>query len=129
MRWLLPCLAGLLALSVAACKKSEKASSKAAIQAAIEAHLEQQRNLTTTNMTLEFEEVKFSGDAAQALVKFRSKQSPELAVTVRYVLRKIGDRWQVESSTPEGGMGGTPHGSVGGHPSNPPPQTDLQSSH
>src|SRR3989475_5789081 len=55
--------------------------------------------------------VKFHGDTAEAEVKFESKESPDLAVKVHYVLQKSGDHWVVRSSSPAGGMGG-PHSSA-----------------
>lgn len=76
------------------------------------------------NMTLEVQDVKFTGDTAQADIQFRSKQSPNLVVAVRYMLRRVGDRWQVESSAPVSGMGASPHG---GTPA--PTETPLKSSH
>jgi hypothetical protein len=123
MRFLSICLLGLLVL-IGGCSKTGGLQSKAAVQAAIEAHLQQRPNLMLANMTLEVQEVKFTGDTAQADVQFRSKQSPNLVVGVRYMLRRAGDRWQVESSAPLGGMGTPPHG---GAPT--PAETPLKSSH
>jgi hypothetical protein len=83
-----------------------------------------------TNLTLEVQDVTFTGDTAQAEVKFRSKQSPNLVVGVRYLLRRVGDRWQVESSSPSSGMGASPHSGAAAPPAAPAPgQTPLQSSH
>lgn len=112
------------------CSKAGTLESKEAVQSAIEAHLKERQNVMLANMSLEVADVKFAGDTADAEVKFRSKQSPDLVVAVHYQLRRAGDRWQVEKSTPSGGMGGSPHG--GGAPSTPPPssgETSLQSSH
>jgi hypothetical protein len=117
----------VLALFLNACK-SGGSNSKAAIQTAIEQHLRKQPNVMLNNMTLEVRDVKFEGEKAKAEVKFRSKQSPDLAVGVRYVLRKAGDHWEVESSSPSGGMGG--HGQASApHASPPPSGPALQPSH
>jgi hypothetical protein len=127
MRFLSTCLLGLLVL-IGGCSKTGGLQSKAAVQAAIEAHLQQRPNLMLANMTLEVQDVRFTGDTAQADVQFRSKQSPNLVVGVRYMLRRVGDRWQVESSAPLGGMGTPPHGGAPG-PAPTPAETPLKSSH
>jgi len=129
MRPLLAVVSAVL-LFAAGCDKSKKLDTKEAVQAAIEAHLQQRPNVMLASMTLEVDDVKFSGDTAEADAKFRSKQSPSLAVGVHYKLRRAGDQWQVESSTPSGGMGGSPHG--GSAPMAPAPssgEVPLQSSH
>jgi len=127
MRFLSICLLGLLVF-VGGCSKTGGLQSKAAVQTAIEAHLQQRPNLMLANMTLEVQDVKFTGDTAQADVQFRSKQSPNLVVGVRYMLRRAGDRWQVESSAPSGGMGAPPHGGAPA-PAPAPAETPLKSSH
>ncbi len=111
MRSILACWVGLM-LVLSACK-SGGIQSKAAVQSAIERHLQQRPNVALNNMNLDVQDVKFHGDRAEAEVKFSSKQSPNLAVGVRYVLRRSGDRWEVESSSPIGGMGSNPHGGAG----------------
>jgi hypothetical protein len=108
-RAVLACLAGLALLS-GGCNRM---NSKSAIQAAIEAHLKQRPGLALSNMTTDVQEVKFDGDKAAAQVTFQSKENPELKVEVRYVLRRDGDHWAVESSTPVGGMGTNPHSGAG----------------
>lgn len=127
-----------LALLLSGCSKAEGPEPKAAIQTAIEAHLQQRQNVMLSNMTLEVEEVKLSGETAEAQVNFRSKQAPELVVGVRYTLRQTGDTWKVESSSPASGMGASPHEGVGMSPHGEgggaatPPATDSpapQSSH
>jgi hypothetical protein len=129
MRFLIACLAGSILL-MSGCKKSGDTDAKAAIQAAIEAHLQQRPNLMLANMTLEVQDVKITGDTAQAEVRFRSKQSADLTVGVRYTLKRAGDRWQVESSSPTGGMGASPHGGAGAAaPAPAPAETPLKSSH
>lgn len=125
-------LAGLtiLALVMSGCAKDRGAQSKSAVRAAIEEHLRQRPNVVWGNMTLEVQEVKFTGDMAEAEVRFRSKQSPELAVGVRYTLRKMGERWQVQSSSPMNGMGMNQHGGPGTRPPAPAPESPApQASH
>lgn len=98
-------------------------NSKSAVQAAIEAHLKQRPGLALSNMSTEVQDVKFDGDKATAKVVYISKDSPDLKVEVGYVLRRQGDHWEVESSTPMGGVGGNPHGGVAVPPSGGmPPQ-------
>jgi hypothetical protein len=119
-----------LALVLTGCGKSGGIQSKAAVQAAIENHLRQRPSLMLNNMTLEVQDVKFDGDRAMTEVTFRSRQAPALAVRVRYVLRRAGDHWEVESSSPTSGMGANPHGSGGGSTPAPRPSTPaLQPSH
>ncbi len=128
-------LASVLFLLLAGCSKAVKLQSKESVRAAIESHLQQRQGLMMTNMTLEVSDVKFSGDTADADVKFRSKQSPDLFVSVHYKLRRASDHWQVES----GGAEGNPHGPAGGGnphlgstplpPTQIPATSPLQSSH
>jgi hypothetical protein len=108
MRGALLSLVGV-ALVFGGCSKSREVQSKAAIQEAIERHLQKQSNVLLNNMSVEVQDVRYEGDRANADVKFRSKQSPDLAVARQYVLRRVGDQWQVESSASPGGMG-DPHG-------------------
>jgi hypothetical protein len=125
-------LAGLVgvALVLSACSKSGGIQSKAAIQAAIERHLQGRPNVVLNSMTVDVQDVRFDGDRAEAEVKFRSKQAPDLTVDVHYVLRRVGDRWEVESSSVRRGMGGSPHGAAGGSMPSPAPATPtLQPSH
>jgi hypothetical protein len=125
-------LIGILTLACLTlmCTKRE-AASKAEVREAIEAHLKQRPNLMMANMDLEVQDVKISGDTADALVQFRSKQSPNLVVGVSYKLRRVDGRWKVESTSSTSGMGGNPHG--GGTPApapaTTPEGTPLQSSH
>lgn len=129
MRGLVGCVVAF-ALVLAGCSKTGGRQSKAAVQAAIEAHLQQRQNLMLANMTLEVQDVKFADDTAQAEVKFRSKQSPDLAVDVHYTLRRAGERWQVESSSATTGMAMSPHGGgVESPASSVPSGSELKSSH
>ena len=110
----------------AACNRLSGVHSKAAVQEAIEEHLKQQPNVVFQNMTVEVGEVAFSGDTAEAQVKFRSKQAPNMAVGVQYKLRRSGNGWKVESTSAASMVGTTPHGNTAGP--TPPPSanpTDL----
>ena len=119
-----------LALLVSGCAKREGLQSKEALQAGIERYLQKQSKIALSNMTMEIQDVKFQGDRAEAQVKFRSKQAPDLAVGVHYVLRRAGDEWEVQSSSAAGGMGGNPHAGAVGQASAPPPSGSApQSSH
>ena len=60
------------------------------------------------NMDLEVEEVNFHGDTAEACVRFRSPNVTELVIRQRYVLRKSGDHWEVESPQPANGTSEAP---------------------
>lgn len=107
-----------IAVMLAGCNR---AHSKAAVQAAIDAHLKERPGLALANMTTDVRDVKFDGDRATAQVAFQSKQVPELKVEVRYVLRREGDRWVVESSTPVGRMGEDLHSAGGASSANEGP--------
>jgi hypothetical protein len=61
-----------------------------------------------SNMDLEVEDVKFHGDTAEANVRFQSPNVTELVIRQRYVLRKSGDSWQVESRQPANGASKAP---------------------
>jgi hypothetical protein len=125
-------LIGLLNLALvgSGCSRSGGTQSKEAVQAAIERYLQKQSNIALNNMTLEVQEVKYQGDRAEAEVKFRSKQAPDLAVGVHYVLRRAGEQWEVQSSSAASGMGGNPHaGAAGQAPPPPPSGPALQPSH
>ena len=116
----------------AACNRVSVVHSKAAVQEAIEEHLKQQPNVVFQNMTVEVGDVAFSGDTAEAQVKFRSKQAPELAVGMLYKLRRAGSGWQVESTSTASMPGTTSHGNTAG-PMPPasanPAEPSLQPSH
>ncbi|MCI0409895.1 MAG: hypothetical protein L0191_15265 [Acidobacteria bacterium] len=115
---------------VAGCGGTSKTQSKEAVQKAIEAYLAQRQNLMLANMNMEVAEVRFEGDTAEAVVRFRSKQSASLAVSVHYKLKRTPGGWQVESSTSAGGTGNSPlHGMT---PTSPAPAhgtAPLESSH
>jgi len=104
----------------AACHRLSGVHSKAAVQEAIEEHLKQRSNVVFQNMTMELGDVAFSGDTAEAQVKFRSKQAPDLAVGVQYKLRRSGNGWKVESTSSTSMSGTTPHGGAAGPMPSPP---------
>jgi hypothetical protein len=104
-----------------------ESNSKAAVKAAIEERLKQRPNVVFQNVTVEVGDVAFNGDTAEAQVKFRSKQAPGLAVGMQYKLRRAGNGWQVESSSPTSMPGTSPHGNTAGpmpppSPAEPGPQ-------
>lgn len=117
MRWLVVCVLGVTMVAAAGCNRLK---SKSAVQAAIEQHLKERPGLAMENMTLQVENVKFAGDTAEARVKFQSKQMPQSFVEIRYTLRRSGDHWEVESSSPMGAMG-NPHGGIAPAPSGAAP--------
>jgi hypothetical protein len=116
----------------AACNWLSGVNSKAAVQEAIEEHLKQQPNVVLQNMTVEVGDVAFSGDTAEAQVKFRSKQAPDMVVGVQYKLRRSGNGWRVESTSTVSMPGMTPHGNTAGpipSPSTNPTDIGPQPSH
>jgi hypothetical protein len=76
-----------------------------AIPPAIKEHVRSLPQGVFNNMELEVEQVKFHGDAAEVHVRFQSPNVTELIIRQRYVLRKSGDQWQVESRQPANGVG------------------------
>lgn len=118
MRKVLVCMVGLATASALACNRS--VNSKSAVEKAVQAHLARNSNLALNAFTTEISDVKFNGDNAEAVVKFKSKQAPAMSVQVQYTLRKEAGKWVVQSSS---GMGGNPHGggmpAMGGQGTNP----------
>jgi hypothetical protein len=116
----------------AACHRLSGVYSKAAVQEAIEEHLKQQPNVVFQNMIVEVGDVTFYGNTAEAQVKFRSKQAPNLAIGMLYKLRRAGNGWQVESTSTAIMPGTTPHGNTAGptpSPSKNPTDIRPQPSH
>ena len=68
--------------------------------------------LALDKMEVEVQEVTLQGDRAEAQVRFRT-QSGEGEMTLRYQLRREGERWVVELGSVHGGTGAMPPG----HPS------------
>ncbi|MGO8788109.1 MAG: hypothetical protein ACLQVL_12110 [Terriglobia bacterium] len=83
-------------------------SATLAIPPAIKDHVRNLPQGVFSNMDLEVEEVKFHGERAEAYVRFRSPNVTELVIRQRYVLRKSGSQWQVESRQPANGGGKPP---------------------
>jgi hypothetical protein len=103
---------GAMALVIlfGACSKPAQSERERAVRAALNAHLQQKSNLALNNMTVEIQSVKFTNDdTAEAQVRFQSKAKPDLAVLMHYVLRRAGDHWEVESSSPVAGAGADSH--------------------
>jgi len=122
MRYVMLCLTGLAVIVTAGCKHLE---TKAAVQEAIDAHLKQRADLMMSGMTTEVLDVQFHGNTADADVRFQSKQSAAMSVTIRYTLRKASDHWEVVSSSQaHGGTGTNPHAIPGASatPTQPAPE-------
>lgn len=126
-------VAGILgvALLFGACRKPAESAQEQEVRAAVEAHLRTKGNLALNNMNMEIQSVKFNGDTAEAQVRFQSKEQPQLAVGFHYVLRRAGDHWEVESSSPAAGMGADSHQAPGApaNPMQPAPSAAPNSSH
>jgi hypothetical protein len=107
-------VAGLVGATLlfAACRKSIDSTQEREVRAAVEAHLQKKGNLALNNMDMKVQSVKVNGDTAAAQVRFTSKQNPRLAVNIQYSLRRAGDHWEVQSSSPVAGTGGDSHQSV-----------------
>jgi hypothetical protein len=82
---------------------AQNLSATLAIPPAIKDHVRNLPQGVFNNMDLEVEEVKFHGDTAEAYVKFQSPNVKELVIHQRYILRKSGVQWQVESRQPANG--------------------------
>jgi len=83
-------------------------SATLAIPPVIEDHVRNLPQGVFSNMDLEVEQVKFQGDKAEAFVKFQSPSVRELVIHQRYVLRKSGEEWKVESRQPSNGLNHLP---------------------
>ncbi len=95
---------GLALAAVVACTKSGGPEDRRQVEAAIQEHLRQAPNLQPNSFTTQVEDVEFHGRKAEATVRFQSKETPTLAVRVRYTLSRDGDHWRVHSSMPVGGQ-------------------------
>jgi hypothetical protein len=87
---------------------AQNLSATLAIPPAIKDHVRNLPQGAFNNMDLEVEQVKFHGDTAEAYVKFQSPNVKELVIHQRYVLRKSGGQWQVESRQPANGSSNLP---------------------
>jgi hypothetical protein len=72
-----------------------------AIRRAIQVHLAHNGNLNLNSFDTEIKQVTFSGDHAQAHVKFRAKNGPG-AMQLTYALAKRDGSWSVVESAPGG---------------------------
>lgn len=108
-------LASVLSLAVVlgACSKARESGAEGEVRVALSQYLQKKGNLSLNNMTMDIQSVKINGDSAEAQVHFQSNEKPDLAVAIHYVLRRAGGHWEVESSSPAGGMGADPHQSAG----------------
>jgi hypothetical protein len=97
---------------------AQNLSANLAIPPVIKNHVRNLPQGVFSNMDLEVEEVKFHGNTAEAYVRFQSPNVTELVIHQRYVLRKSGDHWQVESRQPANGASkALPHPISTGRPS------------
>jgi len=87
---------------------AQNLSESLAIPPVIKDHVRNLPQGVFSNMDLEVEEVRFHGDSAEAYVRFQSPNVTELVIRQRYVLRKSGGQWQVESRQPANGSYKTP---------------------
>jgi len=87
---------------------AQNLSATLAIPPAIKDHVRNLPQGVFSNMDLEVEQVKFHSDTAEAYVKFQSPNVKELVIRQRYVLRKSGEHWQVESRQPANGAAKAP---------------------
>ncbi|MGH9772168.1 MAG: hypothetical protein ACRD4Q_10795 [Candidatus Acidiferrales bacterium] len=105
MRQWLVCLALVSVFGMAGCNR---VNSKSSVEAAIRKHLNQNPHLMLNSFSTRFQKVAVHGDTADALVKFESKNSPNLSVEVSYVLKKANGTWQVVSSSSVNGQVSNP---------------------
>jgi len=87
---------------------AQNLSATLAIPPVIKDHVRNLPQGVFSNMDLEVEEVRFHDDKAEAYVRFQSPNVTELVIRQRYVLRKSGGQWQVESRQPANGAGRVP---------------------
>lgn len=78
------------------------------IPPAIKNHVRNLPQGVFNNMDLEVDEVKFCGEMADAIVRFKSSNVTGLVILQRYHLRKSGDHWEVESRQPANGASKPP---------------------
>ena len=104
MRFLTVVAAGLLTLSLGACKKNIQTNE--AVRDAIVKHLAARTDLSVSNMNIEVSNVSFSENKAVAMVGITPKGGdPAAGMKMEYTLEQKGDSWEVKSKS-SGGMGG-----------------------
>jgi len=79
---------------------------KKAVEQAIQDHLKQNRSLVAGSYSTKIERISVTGNNADALVRFESRQNTKLVVEVEYGLRVENGQWEVVTSTQVGGLGG-----------------------
>lgn len=121
MRKFLVCGVVLSLMGIAGCRRTNQ---NAAVEAAIQEHLKHNAHLMLNSFTTHFVRVSVSGDMAQALVKYDSKNVPNLSVQVDYGMKKINGKWRVVSSSSTGGQMTNPSNPHAGATldQTPPPQ-------
>lgn len=97
---------------------AQNLSASLEIPTVIENHVRTLPQGVFSSMDLEVEEVKFQGDTAEANVRFQSPSVSGLVIRQRYVLRRCGEHWEVESRQPANGASKIPPHALG--PDRPP---------
>jgi hypothetical protein len=121
-------LAFVLALSSAACSRNTSQAPAAAgderqaIEAALNKYLAERGTINVSAMDVKIEDLKISGDRADAQVLFRTKQG-EGEMRMAYVLARQNNVWTVQA--PPRSESGMPHEGV----AMPQGQTALPSGH
>jgi hypothetical protein len=113
-------LAVVALLTTAGCARK---NSSEAVEAAIENHLRANSHLMLNSFTTHFESVDVNGNQATAVVKYASKNLPQLAVHVRYTLKLDHGQWLVTSSSTDAGSlsnPGNPHAGTALDQGSPP---------
>ena len=116
-------LAAVLALALAAsCARSPKLETEEAVRGALERYLAARPNLNMQGMDMQIGGIQFKGQTAEVDVVFRARSGGDQGtLSMRYILNRRGDRWEVEpQSGAHGGM--VP-------PANPGSATELPSGH
>lgn len=108
-------LAFVLALSSAACSRNTSQAPAAAtddrqaIEAALNKYLAERGTINVSAMDVKIEDLKISGDRADAQVMFRTKQG-DGEMRMAYVLTRQNNVWTVQA--PARSETGMPHGDV-----------------
>jgi hypothetical protein len=108
-------LAFVLALGSAACSRNTSQApaaagdDRAAIEAALNKYLSERGTINVSAMDVKVEDLKISGDRADAQVLFRTKQG-EGEMRMAYVLTRQNNVWAVQA--PPRSESGMPHGGV-----------------
>ena len=103
----------VLGCMLAGCAGQRDANSNATIQRAIEQHLSSRAGLDASKMLIEVQQVKISGERAQAEVIFHSRDDPQARMAFSYELRREGGEWKVENGRPSAAASPHPDGGSG----------------